>query len=312
MTNPLRIKALHHVRVQVSDLSGNERFSRDFGLREVLRRDGRIYMGTCGPDQYSYVVESGPKTRLAAIAFVTETRAELERAVREFGATAVRPLDGPGGGEGVSLTDPDGTTIDIVHGIESRPPDPLRPLTQINYPGNRQRLNVAHSYPPGPGHPLRLGHVGLFVSDFRRSEAWYCQTLGLTASDRMYAGAPDNFVGGFYRLDHGPDWVDHHTIAFFAMGAPGLHHMSFEVQDTEQQMISHRLLQKKGYQSVWGVGRHPLGSHIFDLWKDPNGLRFETFSDTDWCNNDRAPRDHPVQETEMDLWSNDSFEKYFA
>ena len=312
MTNPLRIKALHHVCVQVADLSGNERFARHFGLTEVSRRGDRIFLGTCGTDQFSYVVEPGPKTRLTAIAFTVETRAELDRAVREHGATAVRMLGGPGGGEGVSLTDPDGTNIDIVFGIEPRQPGPLSPQPQINYPGSRQRFNAAQSYPAGPGYPLRLGHLGLFVGDFRRSEAWYKQTLGLTASDRMYAGAPDHFVGGFYRLDRGPDWVDHHTMAFFAMGAPGLHHLSFEVQDIEQQMISHRRLQTEGYQSVWGVGRHPLGSHIFDLWKDPNGIRFETYSDTDWCNNDRAPRDHPVQETEMDLWSNESFEKYFA
>lgn len=93
---------------------------------------------------------------------------------------------------------------------------------------------------------------------------------------------------------------------------PGLHHMSFEVQDIEQQMVAHRHLRKQGHQPVWGVGRHPLGSHVFDLWKDPNGLRFETYSDTDLCNDQRPTGDHDVAHSEMDLWSNESAEPYFA
>lgn len=32
-----------------------------------------------------------------------------------------------------------------------------------------------------------------------------------------------------------------------------------------------KYLEKKGYQSVWGVGRHILGSQIFDYWYQPEG-----------------------------------------
>lgn len=312
MAKPVRLKALHHVCLEVPDLDGNLNFANDFGLHEVARESGRVYLRGCGADAYSYVVEQGPKARLAAIAFLAEDRDELDRAVREHGATPVRQLPGPAGGVAVSLRDPEGTVIDVVHGIASRTPDPLRPDPVVNTPSQRRRLNVAHHYPDGPGHPLRLGHLGVFVADFKAVETWYCSVLNIRPSDRMHMGSPDNVVGGFYRLDRGAEWVDHHVIGFFGMGFSGLHHMSFEAQDLEQQMVSHRFMHKQGHTPVWGVGRHPLGSHVFDMWKDPNGLRFETYSDTDWCNNERPNADHPVEGSEMDMWSNDSPERYFS
>lgn len=309
----LQLSGAHHVHVQVTDLADNERFAQAFGFIEVYRSGTCVYFRTCGADAYSYVVEAGPATGLKAIAFQAASREVLLEAVRDHGASPVRSLKGPGGGEAVSLSDPDGNRIDIVHGISPRRPDPLRPEPKINYPGTRQRFNETHPLPNrGPSQLLRLGHVGLFVGDFKRSAEWYERVLGMKASDRLFAGPPQNYVGGFYRLGRGTEWVQHHVIAIFAMGKPGVHHMSFEVQDIEQQMFGHRHLQKENFKPVWGVGRHPLGSHVFDMWKDPNGLRFETFCDTDWCDQERPTSDYPVQESEMDLWSNDTFERYFA
>lgn len=309
----LDVVALHHVRVQVADLAANERFAREFGLVEVTRSSGAVYFRAAGADAYSYVVEDADQTRLQAIAFMAASRDVLDRATKEYGASAAQSLEGPGGGEFVSLSDPDGNRIDIVFGVAPRSPDSLRPEPRINYPGNPRRFNETHEYPVrGPGQVLRLGHVGLFVGNFKQSAEWYERVLGVTPSDRLFAGPPDNFLGGFYRLSRGAEWVEHHVIALFAMGRPGVHHMSFEVQDIEQQLFAHRHLEKQQFSPVWGVGRHPLGSHVFDMWKDPNGLRFETFTDTDWCNNQRETRDYSVHGSEMDMWSNDSHERYFA
>lgn len=313
MHKPLLLQSLHHIRVQVPDVAGNVRFANDFGLHEVARTGGRIYFRAAGVDAYSYVVEQGEPAGMSAVAFLAESRGELERAVREHGASPVRELEGPGGGVAVSLRDPQGTVVDLVHGIAERAADPLQPLQSINYPGQRQRFNSPQTHRSfGPACPLRLGHIGLVVTDFKAAQEWYGRVLGLTPTDRFYAGHPGNHVGGFFRMDRGAEWVDHHVVGLFGMGKPGLHHMSFEVQDIEQQMVAHRHLRKAGHQSVWGVGRHPLGSHVFDLWKDPNGLRFETFSDTDLYNNERSTEDHDVTQSEMDLWSNDSPERYFA
>jgi hypothetical protein len=88
--------------------------------------------------------------------------------------------------------------------------------------------------------------------------------------------------------------------------------MSFEIQDTESQHALHRYLLQQGWESIWGVGRHPLGSHVFDLWRDPDGFRFETFTDTDVLTAAKAPGLHPIIGAQMDLWTDQSHEKYFA
>ncbi len=43
-------------------------------------------------------------------------------------------------------------------------------------------------------------------------------------------------------------------------------------------MFYFRWLAKKEYKSVWGVGRHVLGSQIFDYWWDPTGYMVEVSS----------------------------------
>jgi hypothetical protein len=32
---------------------------------------------------------------------------------------------------------------------------------------------------------------------------------------------------------------------------------------------------------MWGIGRHVLGSQLFDYWHDPDGMEFEHYTDGD-------------------------------
>jgi hypothetical protein len=54
-----------------------------------------------------------------------------------------------------------------------------------------------------------------------------------------------------------------------------VHHCSFEVHDFDTQLLGHKWLAAKGYKSVWGVGRHILGSQIFDYWWDTSNYMVE-------------------------------------
>ena len=45
-----------------------------------------------------------------------------------------------------------------------------------------------------------------------------------------------------------------------------VHHSSFEVHDFDIQALGHQWLREKDYDLVWGVGRHVMGSQIFDYW----------------------------------------------
>lgn len=51
-----------------------------------------------------------------------------------------------------------------------------------------------------------------------------------------------------------------------------MHHSSFETHDFDTQVLGHDWLREKGYKNCWGVGRHVLGSQIFDYWYEYSGL----------------------------------------
>jgi catechol 2,3-dioxygenase-like lactoylglutathione lyase family enzyme len=304
---------LHHVHLRVNDLEKSRSFAKDFGLHEVaVATDRQVYLRGAGTGAYQVVLEPADKSSLAGIAFAVDSREDLDWAVAEHAASPVRSLESPGGGEAVTLTDPEGTSVHLVHGVAGRTQDPLPPQVIINQGLERIRRGAAQYQPPlAPPQLLRLGHVGLFVRDFKTCEAWYRKVLGLLPSDVMYADNPENVVAGFYRLDRGNEWVDHHTIALFGFGKNDLHHISFEVQNPDTQFIAHRWLERQGHKLVWGVGRHPKGSHVFDVWRDPSGYRFETYSDTDVCMADNPAGTFDITTMEMDVWSNRSYEAYF-
>jgi hypothetical protein len=133
--------------------------------------------------------------------------------------------------------------------------------------------------------------------------AWLIDTLGFIPTDEMYIGDESNLICSFMRINRGDEWVDHHTIAVFKGAKADLHHASFEVADYEAQFMAHRYMETRGWELVWGVGRHPLGSHVFDLWRDPNRYRFETFSDTDLATAKTPTTAHDALRQEMDRWS---------
>jgi catechol 2,3-dioxygenase-like lactoylglutathione lyase family enzyme len=124
----------------------------------------------------------------------------------------------------------------------------------------------------------------LRVSDFETSKQWYASRFGFLTSDQVYLGDPSNVVTAFLRCDRGDVHVDHHTFLCVGLGEPGFDHAAFEVEDFDTVMLGHDHLKKGGYDHHAGIGRHVLGSQIFDYWKDPSGHVHEHFSDGDLLN----------------------------
>ena len=97
-------------------------------------------------------------------------------------------------------------------------------------------------------------------------------------------------VAMFGHIDRGASNVDHHSMFLSTLAPessipyPHVHHASFEIHDTDTQFLGHQWLEKKGYKLVWGVGRHILGSQIFDYWWDTSGFMIEHYTDGDLVN----------------------------
>lgn len=307
------LKSLHHVKFQVTDLESLKGFAEDFGLIPIEETSDRLVMKALGGDMGVYVAEKGDKDGLVGFAFEVESGADLEKAVKELGATSISNLDLPCGGQYVTLTDPDGNEVSLVHGVGRMAEGELEAELMINTPAKKVRFGknqVNRNF--GPARLWRIGHIGLFVKSYGASSAWYQENLGLIGSD-VYniPGQPQAKIVGFHRMNKGEDYVDHHCVALMQDERGGCHHISFEVLDYEAQMVTHSYLQSKEYESIWGVGRHPHGSHVFDVWRSPDGARFETFSDTDLFRESDGTNYHDISTVMMDKWSTEGPEKYF-
>lgn len=283
----IRVRDAAYVRFAAPDLDAMARFLEDFGLVPTERRADVIYARGTDPAPYVHVTERG-EPGFRAVAFEAATHEDLLAASRLEGASPVEELDAPGGGRRVRFTDPDGFRVEVVHGRAPLAPLPVRSAAPYNRGSERRRHGRLQRVAAGPSPVKRLGHVVVRVADFRRSEAWYKSRFGFLSSDEVYVGSPDRVVTAFLRCDRGDEYTDHHTFLCVGLGAIGFDHAAFEVEDIDAVMLGHDHLAKCGYAHHAGIGRHVLGSQVFDYWRDPWGHVLEHFTDGDLLNRGHA------------------------
>lgn len=132
---------------------------------------------------------------------------------------------------------------------------------------------------PAPVH--KLGHFGLVVTNFKKCYEFFSTYFNFFPSELIHNEAGED-ITVFFRLNRGDQKVDHHCFFFFeGPKAPHVHHSSFETYDYNTQVLGHDWLRQKGYENCWGVGRHVMGSQIFDYWFDPSKFVMEHYVDGD-------------------------------
>lgn len=83
------------------------------------------------------------------------------------------------------------------------------------------------------------------------------------------------------------------------------------MQDPDAVHIGHEWLAEKGYTASWGVGRHLLGSQVFDYWRSPYGYLFEHYADGDVLTSEAQPGDYPASEENLAQWGPPVDPKFF-
>lgn len=262
------------------DLDRAEAFLADFGLTTAVRADDALYMRGTAPSPYCYRVHRGSTARFVGIGIVVATRQELESLSRLDGASSIIPSKHPGGGQCVVLTDPSGFTVEVIHGRSSAVEILAREPLALNFGAVRKRVNRGQRPPAEPPQVIRLGHVVLEAAHYQATAAWYTQHLGLIPSDVQVL--PDGSPAvAFMRMDLGDTPADHHTLALVQGLMPQYNHSAFEVVDADAVGMGQRVLRERGYRHAWGIGRHILGSQIFDYWEDSWGDKHEHYCDGD-------------------------------
>jgi catechol 2,3-dioxygenase-like lactoylglutathione lyase family enzyme len=226
------------------------------------------------------VTERG-EPRMIGFAFEAAGREDLDILAKLPGASAVEARGEPGGGERVVLREPNGYMVEVVHGLARDPPAILERAPMNTAAEPLRRVGALMRPDTGPATVVRIAHVVLGTPKVEETVAWFRQTLGLIASDDVYNDDGSLFAA-FSRLDRGDEYVDHHVLFCASGPTAGLNHVSFEVADLDDLFLGHEHLRGLDlFDHVWGVGRHLLGSNIFDYWADPWGRIYEHWSDTD-------------------------------
>jgi catechol 2,3-dioxygenase-like lactoylglutathione lyase family enzyme len=277
----IKIEDVAFVRFRAPDLAPMRRFLEDFGLHVTpdSTSDCLRVRGT-GTAPYLHITERG-EAGFVSVGLRASSVEDLQRLAASEGV-AVEPMDGDAGGQRVRLVDPNGHHIEVVAG--QRPAEPLPEVAPAgwNIITERRRVAEPHRVLRGPATVRRLGHVVLVVNDAAASWEWWRDRFGIVMSDEVRT--PDgHMVAAFMRCDRGSLPVDHHCLNFAS--APGrasvFHHAAFEVTDLDNLITGHEHLKAGGHTPSWGIGRHILGSQVFDYWKDPHGNKLEHWTDGD-------------------------------
>jgi catechol 2,3-dioxygenase-like lactoylglutathione lyase family enzyme len=297
----IKIRDVAYGRLRSPDLDKMEKFLTDFGMTRSVRTEKALYMRGTSNAHHLHVTELGDPG-FVGFAFHAKSSADLETISKAPGASKVEDIDEPGGGRRVRLTDPNGFQIEVVHGMETV--DAVKPQRHpVNWRDEPVlRAGVVFRQKQAPSFVKRMGHAVINVPELKKTVAWYRDMFGLIQSDDVYAGQKENVIGSFNRADCGEEYVDHHV--FFCAQSPkaGLNHFSYEVQDMDDVFIGHEYLKTQGYEHYWGIGRHLLGSQVFDYWEDPWGRVHEHWTDSDRLNASSGSSLHAAQDAFVSQW----------
>jgi hypothetical protein len=302
-----RAVELAFLRWRKRRLAPTERFWRDFGLHVVSSTPRRVVVRGAGTAYCIAIAEQGPVDAFVGPAFRMSDDTDLDRYLKEFGATRLSPHDIPGGGRGIELRDPSGRSVWLLQGQERAEPLPLRdPVTPAtNTAREVRRINRTVRTPIEASRVVRLGHVVFQTVDFPALSSWYLRVLGLIPTDVQYLadGSPNL---AFCRFDLGSEPADHHSVVFVGGIEEKYEHSAYEVLDLDALGQGQQVLRAQGHRHLWGIGRHLLGSQLFDYWLDPEGFEHEHYTDGDVFTSDFETCYSPLEFGGIWSWGDDA------
>lgn len=301
----VRADSVASVSFERRDIDSMARFIQDFGFVPIAGEgaDRRYYRGY-GPHAWCVELIASDRDAFVGFGLVARDRADLVR-LADAEAVAIETADTPGGGERVRLFDPEGVRVDLVHGAVPLAPLTARaPLLDINSPAGNRRINATVRTPTAPAPVFRIGHIVLQTPDFARTTGWYRDRFGYLATDVATVGDGQPVLG-FFRLDRGAEPADHHSLAVLAGPEPKLLHISTETIDVDAVGQGQQFLRARGWTHYWGMGRHVLGSQVFDYWKDSAGDEWEHYADGDLMTADYPTGYHPLSRGDLWSWGDD-------
>ena len=241
------ISALRSVALTVPDLTlAEDFFTRTWHLQVVARTDNALYLRGAGSDHHLLALHHAPgAARILHITLRARSLNALSLAAQKTVSAGghvlapTAPLTEPGGGQAVTLTDPDGRVFRLVYEDEQ--------LDTIDV----------------PDMPVRLAHVVLNSSHVENTRQFMEAALDFSMSDRTR-------IMAFMRCNN-----DHHSVALGDTDNNALNHIAFLMPDIDAVMRGGGRMQEAGFPIEWGPGRHGPGDNAFNYFIGPFDLVIE-------------------------------------
>lgn len=257
MTSP--ITGMSYVRLSAPDLGRMQAFLEDFGMVLAHRDAKRLYMRGVGESPFLHVTQLGTPGAIS-FGYALSENADLAELAKLPGAQGIESPDVPGGGQRLRLRDPNGFWIELVAGQERV--SALPPRVLVRGPEGESRSL-------GPARVVRIAHTAYATPNLPEVIGWYQRTFGLLPTDELFVGKTDNVIGQFNRVDLGDTLVDHHVIFLLRGQRAGMHHVSYQVEGVDDIFFGYDHMTHRSHDHVRGIGRHALGSQIFNYWMSP-------------------------------------------
>mgnify|MGYP003643177278 CR=1 FL=1 len=275
----IKVRGLAYIVLERPKLDEAVGFFTDFGLLVDHRDDERIYLRGASVEHQMLVIERGRSKMLRIGMKASE---EDVKKLAEIFSLQLQDHDDVLGGKYISLTDPDGVCIEVCFGLRSLTPLPPEAATVWNGAGdNKPRRGERSLSPLRPARVHKVGHTVHSVASMQATLNWYQHTLGMIVSDFQFLENDPLPAVAFMRCDCGDEVADHHTFGFGSAPILGHMHTAFELDNLEDLLVGNTWLKERKHKHSWGIGRHVLGSQIFDYWREPDGEVFEHYVDGD-------------------------------
>jgi hypothetical protein len=281
--NPIiKVRDLAWLEFEKPDLQGSETFAHAFGFATAASTPDEIHLRGTDPGAPCILIRRAERSRFVGVAFKADDTSDVRRLAVATGRET-RLLPESLGGIAVDLTDPSGLPVRVVSDTHELHPLLPQVASVLNFGCDVKRVNAPQRPPRVPARIQRLGHVVIQTTNYIKSLNWYLEHLGMIVSDFQYY--PGQRRRGprmsFIRCDRGTTPTDHHTLALALGPANRYVHSAYQVADLDAVAAGGEYLLERGYERAWGIGRHILGSQIFDYWNDPDGFMVEHFTDGD-------------------------------
>ncbi|EMK02292.1 MULTISPECIES: VOC family protein [unclassified Leptospira] len=307
-----KARDIAYVRLGRKNLELAAEYYQDFGLSTFEVSKERILFRGFSSNLPCWSLEKADRDFLLGLGLYISSAEEFERLRRMDGAE-VRPLGRFGSGHfpTVTIQDPSGLPVDAVllpSSLEEM--ERNRRSRNWNSDGKVTRKNQPQPYDVGPAKVNRLGHAVFLKQEFLKNAQWYCDVFGMIPSDIQILPESKEPVIAFLRCDLGEKLTDHHTIVIASGIDDRLEHCAFELEDLDEVAKGREWLLRRGWKPAWGIGRHILGSQIFDYQRDPSGMLVEHYTDGDKFDDTVPVGFHPISRESLYQWGQDMPEDF--